>query len=1180
MNISELITRITNEPSILFLGQSIMGKGEKNPLLNNANKIICKGIIPADQLTYATLFDQLNAQVESLSGQEYEQAAKNQVQQLQAISEEILPSEDLQTIIDLHWSSVITSTVETVLNSAYSKTHNTSALQSVYCDNDCKQDYLSKKNLHCTYLYGNVFSDSRTPPVTYERMLQAKNIADQFLSRIPRYINGYGLIVIDGWNPKMDWVSLDSLLSKFVGFQKDSVFLFSAASSLGQNRTVRYLQERGILTLEQQSLYSLMKDAGLLLLSEKDDYFSNDDEEGIPITIENIKNGVPKQVSYHLSYQIYNQLDKAITVLDDRILSNPEYIDREEFFLRFLSTGNGTPFWGGYSADFYFQRDIDDLLLNTVHAELEKSVLNQHIILIEGQTGSGKSATMGNLAYRLKREQKHPVIYINGDLIEQDNYQSLSRLINNYLKEMGSRRTIIIWDKNTYNRDSIYRNLKKDLEESNVLIIGSCYASTDRTESQNTKKHLHNKNIPIVIKLNENLSPNEIQGLRAVLESISPLYSKSLDQVLVTSTKIAAQIKIRYNSTSLNDDNCNWFFMIMNRLFESLHKIQHNGVASEASKAEEAVAQILKKYDLDCRSHSPFSILSTLFGGDDNLEIEGDNGYLQKISEISNILAVCGKFGASLPLNLLLRIFEGNSDESVNFMRQLSKDSMVRVIENENGSIVVCFRHKLEATIYLNTHYETKEAEIEGEMHALKVIIDHANFYDDTPYDGGELNTIVTLVRRFGPNGPENNKYRDYYSQISQWLENCHNTEIILIRCHLLREAFVYYDTNPEQLRNLALAQQLLRRAIAELNTENKQMSRLRVELASNLLRTLNSDTILTAQQIETYWEIQENINRAKKIYLSLQSVDVYLNATLKMYEKGCPKDTSNKSYQRWAELLGEMVELIDDVQELHPEYTTVPSIERSILRVKEHNQNTMDHKVYYDSLIARGSDTGLYLAAMRTLGDYDFQARPTLKELEAIEDTIRILQSHPEITNKKARMLYLLIRLLWISKTGDPFYKEKQTPFFTENDWRMFNKLCTTYTNLEDSKNVALPYFIQAIYQFMFGSDIMFKKLLETTRLYSFASPAKHITYIRWCDENGNPQLIDAKIRIKPNDKHRYEAILQGGKHNRITAFFTESNFKKMLTLQDGQSLGKVCVGFNLYSAVVFAPENWREVQ
>lgn len=1185
MSIYDLITRIANEPSLLFLGQSIMGMGESNPFLVNANKSICKNIIPVNELTYTTLFEQLNTQAERVSESESTRMSTNQVQQLQSISDNIQPPEYLQTIMDLHWNSIITSNVDTVLNSAYSNAHTTTALQSVYWDSDCKQDYLSKKNLHCTYLYGNVLSDSRTPPVTYEKMLEASNIAAEFLSRIPRYIKGYGLIVIDGWDPETDWVSLDDLLSKFVKFQKNSVFIFSAPSSISQNRIVRLLQARGILTLEPQSLYECMFDAGLISSEQNGGIFFDDNEDGISITIENIINGAPKPVLHHLSYDIYNQLDKAISVLDDSILSDTEYIDREEFFLRFLSTGNGTPFWGGYPAKFYFQRDIDNNLLHTVQVELEKSVLEQHIILVEGQTGSGKTATLGNLAFRLKAEKKYPVIYINGDLIEQDTYQYLSRLINNFFKDkMGCRRTIIIWDKNTYDRDDIYHKLKKDLEESNVLIIGSRFALDDNSEKQNEKSKSKNKNSPIVLKLKEDLSSPEIKRLRSVLESINPLYSQSLDQILATSAKVASQIKKRYSSTYSFNDSGNWFFMIMNRLFEGLDQIQRKGVACEASKAEDAVAQILKKYEMNLVSCSPFAALSTLYGEDEQLQSDRDKGYREKISKISNVLAVCGKFGIPVPLSLLLRIFEKNQEESFHFVRQLAKDSMVRVIENENGVIVVYFRHMLEAVMYLSICFENAKAEIEGEMQALKLLIDHTNFYDDLPYDGGELNTIVSLVRKFGPNGPEGNKYRSYYTQISQWLENCHDAEVILIRCHLLREAFVYNDPNPERLSNLKIAQQLLRQTIAKLNeklqVESKQMARLRVELASNLLQTLPNDKLFTNEQIATYWEIHENLTQAKNIDFSLQSVDVYLHATLQMYEMGCPKDKSTKAYRRWAELLGEMLELIEDLQEFRPEYTAVSSIEKSIWRVKVHNKNAMDLQAYYDALIAKGSDTGLYLEAMRVLGDYNFQTKPTAQETKAIERAIKILQSHPEITNKKPRLLYLLIRLLWINKTAEPFYKEKQRPRFTEDDWSIFNKLCAIYTNLEDSKKVALPYFIQAIYQFIYGRDSLFKKFLAYTRLYAYASPAKHITYIQWCDENGNPQLIDATIRSKPDDKHRFEAILEGGKHNGTTAYFTERNFKKILNLKDGQSLGKVCVGFNLYSAVIFAPENWREVQ
>ena len=71
-----------------------------------------------------------------------------------------------------------------------------------------------------------------------------------------------------------------------------------------------------------------------------------EDDDSIDITIDSVFDKAEYTVQ-HLSYQIINQLDASISVLDNTILDNPDYIDREEYFLRFLSTENDMPLWGG-----------------------------------------------------------------------------------------------------------------------------------------------------------------------------------------------------------------------------------------------------------------------------------------------------------------------------------------------------------------------------------------------------------------------------------------------------------------------------------------------------------------------------------------------------------------------------------------------------------------------------------------------------------------------------------------------------------------------------------------------------------------------------------------------------------------------------------------------------------------
>lgn len=768
----------------------------------------------------------------------------------------------------------------------------------------------------------------------------------------------------------------------------------------------------------------------------------------------------------------------------------------------------------------------------------------------------------------MKKEKRFPVLFITAEMAEQETYSILNRLLKNqFIEKLKCRKTVLIWDKNTYEHDEVYEEMKRDLVECNVVIVGSRYFVESRGYNFNKKK---NNTSPVVITLSENLSPEtELPALKETLSGISPLYEENLDSILDKAKNLEKQVKERqrsYISISLNDD-ANWFFIIMYRLFEQIHVQQQLGVARESKKAREKLEILLEEYNYDRYATGVFGKLLGLL---ESTTIKSDTSDPNKAGKILNMIAVVSKFGIVLPIMILLRAFGDNTDDNVKFIKQMSRNSMIRVNMNENGIMLISFRHLLEASLYLQWQFSSSEELQEKEIEYLIDVINNTNFYN------GEAWIIISLLRKFGPNGPEKSKYKRFYVQIADALKdnnNSHNVEAILIRCHLLREAFDYNDESEERARRLQEARPTLRKTIANLgsNDKSRKMARLKVELSSNLVRSLPVKAAFTKEEREMFWEINELLSDARKIDFSAHSIEVFLNAALKMYN-----NESDKELKKY--LISQMVQLVDDVSDFHPEYMDQDSLQNKVIQVREINNNHEETEVEYRALIERGSDTGIYLKAMRVLDDYALNENLTFETSERVKKALGILGEHKKIIEKKPRSLFLNIRLLWLEKTGAPFYSEKQCTRLSEKDWYELNRLCTLYTHLEEHSYIALPYFIQAVYQFIYGSDNSFRKLLKETRKKECRSPAKHYTYIMWCNEMGVPRTIDAVLKSRHTGNASFVAELSEGKHFGTSAYFTESNFKNMLCFENNMPLGKVNVGLSLYNVVVYEAEEYKK--
>lgn len=1147
----ELMLRIPTETSILFLGQLY----ENNLLFKNMEdkyRNIAEGM--KQGTSYSEKIDNLLEYCDE-KPQEEEAIISNIVS-----ASSLVLDKRFEKIGLLQWNGVVTSLMNTMpgFDLLYSITRNTGI----------KADYFSEKNLKLTYLFGKAGDEQANIPLSFEEKMRAEDSKAQIWRQIIERVLLRGVLVVDSWDPEHDWLK-EQDFNAFISCSQHSIYFFNLSENAKQKPQIKKLISKKIAVVIERSLYDWLEEVNI----DIEQYYDEEEEDNsVEITIDSQLDKAAYSIK-RLEFSILNQLDRSIIVLDDSILDNPHYLDRKEYFMRFLSTENLEPLWGGYSSGFYFERDIDDKLLKTVELQLKNNDPSKNrVILLEGRNASGKSACLGNLAYKLRSKKIYPVIYITSEMREKNNFEQLLNLIRNHINEkLGARKTVIIWDKNTYDNDEVYNQLRKSLEECNVVIVGSRYI----IGGNQSKK---NRNVE-VLSLEDELSSEEMERLKKSLQIVDSTYAKQFERIVETIKGISKKLVTPGENTKVKTytDQGNWFLMIMYRLFEDLHDIQKQSVKQETQLAEDSFIEWLEEYSNEKFYKSAFSALYEELGFEYADRLEEHKKF---VSDMYNMIAVAGKYGLELPAMVVYRAYSEYENDWGVFTARIDHSSVIEMTQYEDGTLTFRFRRALMAALFLEEQVDIYDDDpdkklMDIEIDSLIQIIRNTDFDDNASWGDyfSESIQVVNLIRKFGPNGPEEDKYKDYFLKIAEEINksnNDMNDEAILVACHLIRESFNGDCVDVHENELLLMARNKLHKAINKYGSYNKsqQLSRLKVELCSNLLKSIHTDSKLTEEELGIFNQINEYINDAMTIDLNNFSAGVFLDANLKVYPL-------LRDSQQQDKVLSRMVQIADNIKDaMYGDFND--NIYGKILKVYELAKKYKQIEEECIRFIKEDSDVGIYREAMLSVGDYFFKNESSEFQLENIKNTIIYLEKYPQIVRKNPRTLYLYIRLLWMEMTKNAIFTEKQLVNWSDKKWKKIVELCRIYIGNSESQKKAFPYFINMINAFKEGNATEYREMINITREFRRKMPA-HITFAVICEENNRPIVENVKVINSTSRKTVYSAEFQNPTYKGIEAYFKLSNFKDVLEVFDGKVIENALIGFNMYGVVVYGKNDLK---
>lgn len=362
----ELIQKLKTGPVVLLLGQDYLRVGHaSNPFTDLLKQRYPE--TPGDSL--ADFFPKLANEDKS-----------GILTWLHRRSQKIPISESLVTLGEFPWNHVYSSAVDEVWVRAFTK--NWRSLHSIFTEKSWPQDIRDRHRLCSTFLFGCIDKEDEDSSMPHEDFdLDSRHqIAVSLLRRLPDILTPRGILLIEGWNPKYDWLQSVELAPVLKQLGPSQVVLFSATSEHRADGRLNRLHTDGILTYVEVPLAEVIATTvseGQISLGDPGSLLPN----GRQITLNSEVAFIPKD--------IFLQVEPFAIILDDNLTLQPRTRAKEaEYFeyLRFLEQPVKPRNWEPYSQGFPFLRDFYFALLEQIEKFLIHPQSNRSPVVLHGET--------------------------------------------------------------------------------------------------------------------------------------------------------------------------------------------------------------------------------------------------------------------------------------------------------------------------------------------------------------------------------------------------------------------------------------------------------------------------------------------------------------------------------------------------------------------------------------------------------------------------------------------------------------------------------------------------------------------------------------------------------------------------------------------------------------------------
>ena len=1115
--------RLDNGPAVLFLGQ--------------------------EHLRIETGSDPLLAEIAEMfggthSGRRYDQlwrgaASQNQDAALAWISERcrrLSPPDWLKSTAGFAWNAVVSSAIDPIWSSPFRNEWR--ELAPIYDDEYFPRNPRSRRELHCTFLFGSLNQNDpkQRPPLSQFEYISRQQTARNLLQRIPDVLTPLGVLAIEAYDPENDWLSIADFYPVLNSLGQSQVHYFSVKDKQLEDPVLSELVRTGkviphveslALALDRAKARGLIRPGGL----------SEWEGDAHRVTLQSQSIVVPRD--------IWDRVTNFGTLLDDNMLIPPQPISEEARyweFRRFLFECGIRPLWSGFGRGLAFRREVEEQLRQATLARLRRSGSNNRPIIVHGQTGTGKTVALGSLAYAIATSRAYATIFIERK--SQRPVQSDIDYCCQWLEDHGADAILIVWDGMV--AASEYYELQGYLASRGrkVVVVGSSY------KLKETAEHL--------VEVPDQLTKTEAEAFSAFLESLG------------------IEITERHRDALESRDPS--YLVALYRLLPPARPHIRTGVVQELERLESDLVASINEPVAGEQLFPTLAMAMLSAGVIDRSKLEElfqpttSVISFSEVSDLVDVVTVPGKFGLSLPIELLARTV-GASDFA-NLAQVLRSFDLIHAYEDASGRILVGPRHRLEASLIVQARIGT----VQSEAAIVRRIIQSMR-PSVWPDENDEMEFVITLLQEVGPRGDERPRFAATFQDLAtalSWVRenrNVRNPRLMLQEAYLLREWIASESrrgARPKETREILDDTKAILEEAMEMLGDARRHRRLRTIIATELSSTFGTATIdsinhmpqASVQIAQNFQRLLDSIKSARRLDLGAYNpIDILAWTTFALAGSGTVDDVTR------TEAIIDVIDALDTVDEDLLESHNVERL--GVRRFEAFNllgQDDMSDAAFQD-LLAIGSAAGFYIRALNISGIRATVTNKRELDRERTEKAWEYLEEHRKQLDHDPRCLNLLFDYWWFHKTGQRLFETDRVALpFSEHDWSYVLQLIGDLRRVGSFRDLTLS-LLEAIGMFHANQVSQALDLFhEVENTSDVLRGRRRIQRVVLASEpDGQPRVFHGNVRWVHQEGRRGEVYVDefGKGIPFIPIDFGRPNIRR------GESLGAFHIAFNFIGPI-----------
>ena len=1003
----------------------------------------------------------------------------------------------MQDLSELPWSAVFTSSLDPTLQKLMS--NGTREPHPILSVDGYAPAARSTNRPPLYYLFSRAGEpDPKVPPPTNQLELLQRRIqhAVPLLGRILETATSLGVIVVDGFGYGDDWLRLEDLFGTIFGAPVGQVLWFGGRPDLNTRdaTTFEQLEKNGIIVVDAARLGTVI--AELRAVGTIDDLSLLPSQD---IGTVSFNPGLTLATTPGLRLRV----EAAASIVDDSwsAFLSPQGPDAKyDSFRRFHGDlGGHRLLVEGVRRGFAIERGFEARLYDRVAEALSDHSRFDSPIIIEGQSGTGKSVALARLVAKVRERKIVPALYAVGRI-------PLPHEVSDFCQaaeRVGAKSTLLVCDAN------------KDVDSYDELLIG-----------------LRSRGRRVVVVGSQ---------YRAVNRGTNPGYIRVEAPTVLTETESndLAELIEEYlekpDYTQLKDHH---FLAVLYRFLPASRPRIGSGLGAEARTSELRLRERGDQY----RPVIPISdihrqliqagYLSEYEPTFNEKQIEALQHGSDSAGRIIDFVMVAGKLNCPVPVNLLLRAVNQNHDViDADLVSSLFEDlDLFRwdSSHSEGNELIVRPRLTLEAELICRRRLGGSDLEARRLVELIGSVrqgIDNQQ----------EIAFLLNLLQQIGRDSPPwNSGYEHSYADVAAKLTELRREFNVMDPSLMLQESVfrrnaVFAGVVPEeqQVTLLEEARDVVQTALDEidngmLRVPRRMRQRLLVERAT-IYGFLASDLVRRMQSADGIWSAYQAAREA--IRQAVSGADTYHPHDVGLWTPADLLKSANLAESQRAELTADIYSMLDQVEPGNFSPTQQERFHRRRMLVGNPLADLALTEDAYQELQRIGSTAGYYIRAREYAPDLaaiDVEVTDEDDVAKAVKSA-DFLTDHIDDIIQDERCLSLLLECRWIAEMRRRPLRGQRQPLPVGGIRRDFLNIVQALNETAGESRQYLTRYLEAVLTWL-AEDYraaldMFRELgRETDNIYRGRTFKRHVV----SDRDGNPQSFSGRIE-EPRGEGRW---------------------------------------------------------